>query len=79
MYIVGITVKISDYVVDNVPLGRSEGVSGSVQEHLVVLLKCASELLHRHQRARCLAEKVLAYDCTLLRHNSQNRLLVSTV
>ena len=58
MCIVGITVKISDYVVDNVPLGRSEGVSGSVQEHLVVLLKCASEWLHRHQRVGCLAGKV---------------------
>ena len=25
MYIVGITVKISDYVVDNVPLGHYQG------------------------------------------------------
>ena len=35
MCIVGITVKISDYVVDNVPLGHYQGVTGSVQEHLV--------------------------------------------
>ena len=40
MYIVGITVKISDYVVDNAPLGCSEGASGSVQEHLATPQMC---------------------------------------
>ena len=40
MCIVGITVKISDYVVDNVPLGHYQGVTGSVQEHLVTPQMC---------------------------------------
>ena len=42
MYIVGITVKISDYLVDNVPLGQNQGASGSVREHLVTPQMCLS-------------------------------------
>ena len=42
MCIVGITVKISDYVVDDVPLGQYQGASGSVREHLATPQMCLS-------------------------------------